>query len=152
MNGPPGNFNLEIYQGATYTQIFTWLSGVFRTGTAGATQQPVNLTGYIASMQIKAFALSTTVLYDASPNLTLGGASGTITLKIPATNTETFTWWSGVYDLTLTDVANNVTVLLSGTVTVTPGVTALLGIGAQIQTDAGNDLTTDGGNPINTSS
>lgn len=84
---------------------------------------PVNLTGYSAAMQIRAFPLSPTILYDASDDITLGGAAGTISLTITAATTEGFGWFSGVYDLLLTDPSGNVIRLLSGGVTVSPGVT-----------------------------
>ena len=67
------------------------------------------------------------LLYDASSNIILGGTAGTIELTIPATTTENFPiganpWFSGFYDLLLTDSVGNVTPLLRGTVTVTPAV------------------------------
>lgn len=119
-----GTYNLCIAQGATFTRIFTWLAGVCcGQSTAGAQPQPVDLTGYSAALQIRAFPLSPSVLYDASSNLVLGGVLGTITLTIPASSTEGFTWWNGVYDLLLTDSSGNATRLLQGSVTVSPGVT-----------------------------
>lgn len=119
-----GNYDLCIQQNATYTRIFTWTAGVC-CGAAGSQPQPVDLTGYSASLQIRPYALSNTILYDASSNITLGGVLGTITLVIPATATALFTWWAGVYDLLLTDASGNVTRLLSGNVSVCAGVTAL---------------------------
>jgi hypothetical protein len=118
----PGAYNLSIYQNATYAMTFIWYTGGCPCGTVGSTPSPVNITGYTATLQIRPYALSTTVLFDASSDITLGGAAGTIALLIPATSTATFTWWTGVYDLLLTDTSGNVTALLEGTVTVTPGV------------------------------
>ena len=115
------NYNICIALGATYQNTFLWTAGMCcNTGTVGASPQPVDLTGYTASMQIKPYPLSSTILYDASSDITLGGAAGTIALVIPASATAGFTWWSGVYDLLLTDPYGNVTRLLSGTVTVCP--------------------------------
>jgi len=74
-------------------------------------------------MQIRPFPQSSTLYYDASSDITLGGVAGTISLSIPAATTEGFTWFSGVYDLLLTDPSGNVTRLLSGNVTVSAGVT-----------------------------
>jgi hypothetical protein len=117
-------YDLCIQQGATFNQLFTWSTLPASGSAVGTDTTPVNLTGYSASLQIRPFPLSTTLLYDASANITLGGAAGTITLSIPAGTTEGFsTWWSGVYDLLLTDPSGNVTRLLAGTVTVSPGVT-----------------------------
>jgi hypothetical protein len=126
----PGSYNLTIYQGQTYTQIFVWTAGPGSAGAipnsippVGASPLPVDLTGYTATLQMRAYNLTTAPLYyDASSNITLGGVLGTIALIIPAANTETFTWWSGFYDLLLTDSSGNVTPLLNGTVTITPAV------------------------------
>lgn len=76
-------------------------------------------------MQIRAYNLAPTVLYDASSNIVLGGSAGTLLLTIPAANTETFTWWNGVYDLRLTSADGSYTVrLFQGKVQVSPGVSA----------------------------
>lgn len=114
-------FDLCIQQWATYLQAFTWLSPQV---VANGSQQvlPVDLTGYTATLEIRAFPLAPTILYDASSNITLGGATGIITINIPAATTATFTWWSGVYDLLLTNVAGTVTRFAQGNVTVSPGV------------------------------
>lgn len=150
MNCCGGSYNLNICQGATYTRVFIWLAGTC-CGAAGAGPQPVDLTGYTAYLQIRPFPLSTEVLYDASTDLTLGGVDGTITLVIPAADTEDFTWWAGVYSLLLMDSSGNVTQLLSGTVTVCPSVTQPTIGGTPISTDAGVLLQTDAGVQINTS-
>jgi hypothetical protein len=118
----PGTYNLAIYQYATYTMTFIWVAGTCGCGTVGATSGPADLTGYTATLQIRAYPLSATILYDASSNITLGTTDGTIALVIPATTTQTFTWWQGVYDLLLTSSSGVVTRLLQGSVTVTPGV------------------------------
>jgi hypothetical protein len=118
----PGAFNLCIYQNATYDLALTWLAGGCGCSTAGSSSTPVDLTGYTATLQIRAYATAPAILYDASSDITLGGTAGTITLAIPASATAGFTWWTGVYDLLLTDSSGNVTPLLAGTVTVTPGV------------------------------
>ena len=128
----PGSYNLNIYQGQTYTQIFVWTAG---PGTAGAFPNstppvgssilPVDLTGYTAIMQFRPYQLSTTLLYDASDDITLGGVLGTITLVISSFDTENFTWWNGFYDLFLIDSSGNATPLLNGTVTVTAAVSVV---------------------------
>jgi hypothetical protein len=118
-----GTYNFCINQYATYIKIFLWLAGGCGCQTVGATPQPVDLTGYTANLQIRPFNLSSTILYDASADLVLGGTSGTITLTIDATDTATFTWLTGVYDLIVTNSAGVVTRLLEGKVTVSPGVT-----------------------------
>jgi hypothetical protein len=116
-------YNLCINQGATFSRVFTWLGGrcsCVPVGSNGPT--PVDITGYTALMQIRAFPLSTDILYDCTPDLVLGGIAGTIALTIPATDTAGFTWWQGVYDLKMTSAGGQVTTLLAGMVTVSPGV------------------------------
>lgn len=120
----PNVYNLCIYQGGTFTRVFVWNAGTsVGYGPAGASPSPVDLTGYTATMQFRQ-AQSTTanLLYDASSNIVLGGTAGTITLTIPASSTELFTWWMGYYDLLLTDSSGNVTPLLTGQVNVQPAV------------------------------
>ena len=119
-----GTYNIVIEQNATLSLVFTWTAGPnVQIPPVGWGPQPVDLTGYTANLQIRQYALSPTIIYDASPNLVLGGITGTITLVIPATTTQTFTWWNGVYDLLMTDSSGNAYRLLQGTVTVSPGVT-----------------------------
>lgn len=115
------NYNFCVDQNATLSKVFTWL--MQQCNAVGAAPAPVDLTGWSAAMQIRPFPLSTTVLYDASSKITLGGKTGTISLNIPATDTAGFTWWTGVYDMLLIDPAGVVTRLLSGSVSVCPGVT-----------------------------
>jgi len=116
-------FNICILQGATYAKQFTWWGPVLVFGQVQ--QAPVNLTGYTGTLQIRPYALSTTVLYDASSNLVINGPAGQITLTIPGSVTEGFTWWNGVYDLLLTSADGSYsTRLFQGTVTVSPGVSA----------------------------
>lgn len=114
-------FDLCIQQWATYLQAFTWLSPQI-IANGGQQVLPVDLTGYMATLEIRAFPLAPTILYDASSNITLGGPTGIITINIPATTTATFTWGSGVYDLLLTNLAGTVTRFTQGNVTVSPGV------------------------------
>lgn len=114
-------FDLCIQQWATYLQAFTWLSPQ-PVANGGQQVLPVDLTGYTATLEIRPFPLATTILYDASSNITLGGPTGIITINIPAATTGGFTWWSGVYDLLLTDLAGTVTRFTQGDVTVSPGV------------------------------
>jgi hypothetical protein len=123
MSTGTGTYNFQINQFATFEKVFIWTAGMCGCGTVGASSGPVDLTGYTAALQIRPFSLSTTILYDASSNITLGGTAGTITLDIPATSTALFTWWNGVYDLLLTSSSGVATRLLMGSVTVTPGVT-----------------------------
>lgn len=122
----PGAYNICIYQGQTYTKTFVWSAGnCCCSGTVGAAPTPVDLTGYTAQLQIRPFAGSPTLYYDASSNITLGGTAGTILLSIPSANTQTFTWLNGVYDLFLMDSSGNETALLEGNVNVTLSVSVV---------------------------
>jgi len=123
MGNGTGSYNLCINQGATFSLVFTW--STINNTAVGAAQTPVDLTGYTATLQIKNYPLSATILYDASPNITLGGQAGTISLSIPETVTEGFTWWQGVYDLLMTSPGGIATRLLQGNVSVSPGVSEL---------------------------
>lgn len=113
-------YNLCIDQGATFTRIFVWFAPSCCPGTVGSTLRPVDITGYTARMQFRPYPLSTTVLYDASGDLVLGGVAGSVYLTIPAAVTAGFTWFTGVYDLLLTASNGYSTRLLSGQVNVSP--------------------------------
>ena len=113
----PGNYDLTIYQGATFSQTLTWKD---------ASDALVNLTGYTARMMAR------TSIDAASPFLTLttengcitlGGATGTIALSISATDTATISAQGGVYDLELVSGSGVVTRLLSGNVFINREVT-----------------------------
>lgn len=117
-------YNICLAQYASYNQTFIWTTGgCVPCGTVGATGVPVDLTGYTAMMQIRPWAGSPTLLYDASSDITLYGITGEFTINISAADTSTFTWPQAVYDLLMTDPYGNVTRLMSGTVTVSTGVT-----------------------------
>ena len=104
------DFNIE--QGATFSHRLEWKD---------SREQPIDLTGYTARMQVRAKKSSDTVLVElttANGRITLGGANGTIDLKIEATVTAGFNWTKGVYDLELESGAGFVTRLVEGNVTV----------------------------------
>ena len=117
-----GVYNLNVEQGSTYTRVFTWSTG---TSGCGGTMVPVDLMGYTAIMQIRSNVSSPTVLFEASTansKIVLGGDLGTITLTIPAADSASWTFLTGVYDLELT-AGTNVTRLLQGKVSVSREVT-----------------------------
>lgn len=80
--------------------------------------EPLDLTGYTAKSQIRRWYTSTTAAADF--DLTLSG--GSILLSLSANSTANLVYGRYVYDVTLTDVSNNVTRVVEGIVTVTPGV------------------------------
>lgn len=109
-------YNTYLPQGATWNRVLTW-----KTGTPAA---PVDLTGYTARMQLRrAVGYPVAVeLTTENGRITLGGATGTITLSIDAATTAALTPMAYAYDLELVSGAN-VYRLTEGTITVTPNIT-----------------------------
>lgn len=109
---------LKIDQGATFTKQVTW-----KTGTPAL---PVDLTGCSARMQARSDVKSSTTLLDlttANGGITLGGAAGTVTIRLTAAQTEAITWLSAVYDLEVVMADSSVRRLMYGSITVSPEVT-----------------------------
>ena len=109
-------YDILIEQGATFSQVVTYKE----SGVA------VNLTGYTARMQVRSTlesATSVVELTTANSRITLGGAAGTITLTISATDTAALTAGRGVYDLELVSGSGIVTRLLQGVCTISRNVT-----------------------------
>lgn len=115
---PAAKLKLIIDQGATFTKTVTW-----KTGKPAA---PVDLTGCSARMQIREKLESTAVLLELSTTdgrITLGGAAGTVNLRVEAVVTAAITWRTGVYDLEIEFADGTVRRLFSGPVAVSPEVT-----------------------------
>jgi hypothetical protein len=112
----PGTYNITLYQGATYQQQFTWKD---------QNNNPINLTGYTARMQIREShdAASPFVTLSTGSGITLGGVAGTITLTISDSQTSAMTQSSGVYDIELVSSLGTVTRLLEGNVIISREVT-----------------------------
>jgi hypothetical protein len=109
-------YDLLIEQGATFSQVITYKDN----GVA------VNLQGYTARMQVRSTLESATALIElttANGRIALGGAAGTITLSISATDTAALTAGRGVYDLELVSGSGIVTRLLQGVATISRNVT-----------------------------
>jgi hypothetical protein len=109
-------YDILIEQGATYSQVITYKEA----GVA------INLTGYTARMQVRATLESASTLVElttANSRIALGGAAGTITLTISATDTAALTSGRGVYDLELVSGSGIVTRLLQGVATISRNVT-----------------------------
>lgn len=107
------SYNIVCEQGATFNFIFTIKND----------ETPWNLTGYTATMTVKPFISSTTTIVSATTSnyITLGGATGQVTVTIPASVTTAFPSGSHDYDLTLNS-GGTVTRVLEGKFVVTPGV------------------------------
>lgn len=104
-------YDLTIRQGATFTQSLIWKD------SAGV---PVDLTGYIARMQIRQGICASDVIVELTTEngrITLGGDDGSIALEISADTTAEITEGCGVYDLELESSDGFVTALIAGAVT-----------------------------------
>ena len=115
----PGNFTMQMWQGATWHYDLTWATGDPST--------PVDLTNYEARMQVRAEVDSTETILDLTSLLggaiTLGGVAGTIDLDLSATETAAVTPGTHVYDLELESDTGVVTRLLQGSFVVSAEVT-----------------------------
>lgn len=111
-------YNIAMEQGATYEQDFIWTD---------TNDQPYNLTGYAARMQIRPTIDSNQVLdsYTTANGRITVSSNGTIKLLVPATVTAGYTNWPtlaagqsavAVYDLEL-ESGGVVTRLLKGKIT-----------------------------------
>ena len=112
-----GILNLTVEQGATFSRVITWRD---------ANEAAINLTGYTARMQARrSIGAGSTFINLTTENggITLGGAAGTITLTISATDTAALTEQSGHYDLEVVSAGGVVTRLLQGEITVSKEVT-----------------------------
>lgn len=117
MTTKPGQYDIAIYQGSTYSQQFTWKD---QNGAA------INLTGYSARMKVRPGVDSATVLLDlttANAKITLGGVAGTITVNLTDVETAALAAMLGVYDLELISGGGVVTRLLQGNLIVSNEVT-----------------------------
>jgi hypothetical protein len=110
-----GAYSFTIEQGATFDRTVTWRDS---TGTL------VNLTGYTAALVVK----DTTGTTVVTPTLTLGGAAGTIRVRLTATQTAALEATSGrphSYDLLMTAADGTTkTRLLQGSVGVAVAVSS----------------------------
>ena len=111
-----GYYNITAEQGATFNRVLTWRD------SASAL---INLTGYTARMQVRTdYASTSTILSLTTQNgqITLGGAAGTITLLVSATDMAALSSGSFVYDLEMINGAT-ITRLVQGTFVVNAEVT-----------------------------
>lgn len=95
MSVQPGRKNFTIWAGATFHKTLT----VKRSGILW------DLTGYTSNLIIRDTPLSPTIfatLTTASGGIILGGALGTLQIIISATDTASYTWINGAYDLLIT--------------------------------------------------
>lgn len=111
-------------KGTTISRSLTWKRDAADEGEE-PDYQPVDLTGYIARMEIKD-KYDGVLLYrmdSVSDTLVIDAPNGTISFEIPAETTEEWDWRNAVYDLELVDGSGRVTRLIQGTISLTPEVT-----------------------------
>ena len=113
-----GVYDIMCEQGATFRKTFTWLD---------ENEQPINLTGCSARMQVRSAYKSTSTWLSLTSGsgggLTLEALTGTITMVITATTSAALPINKGVYDLEVVQTNGEVTRLLQGSFIVSPEVT-----------------------------
>ncbi len=103
-----GKYTLRIDQGANLVKTFTWKD---------STGAPVDLTGYIAELQVrlkKDAASALVTMLSSNGTIVLGGVLGTIQLVQSAAQTALYTFTSALYELEMTASGGVVTKLLEG--------------------------------------
>lgn len=108
---------------AAYSEIVIEQNATFTTklNVEDAYNNPVNLSGYVASSQMRKSYYSSTY-YTLETEIT-GTSNGEITLSMTAANTANLPIGRMVYDLIIDDGNNNVTRVVEGIATILPSVT-----------------------------
>ena len=123
-----GIYNFTIEQGTTVVKQFTYKD---------SSGDPVDLSGYSASMQIRQTYTSSgyvssftgSAAASGSEGLSIitsgtGSTKGTVELRINASTTSAYTFTSAVYDLEITKTSDGtVSRLLQGSIVLSPEVT-----------------------------
>lgn len=111
-----GAYNITIEQGATYSQVFTWKID----------DNPVDITGYVVRMKLKATKKVSEIISLTSPSngITLNSpTTGQFTISMSATTTESLVDGKYLYDIELQSPGGVVTRLLRGEATIIFGIT-----------------------------
>ncbi|MDE1905081.1 MAG: hypothetical protein KGH75_01340 [Rhodospirillales bacterium] len=117
-------YDISTYNNQTFTTVVNWET--FSNGASGS-PIPVNLTGYQASMQIRPYAGSPTILFGVgsfpASGITLNTPStGAISININPSNYVSVGTGTFYYDLLMIDPNGNQFVLIEGTYVLNPGV------------------------------
>lgn len=84
-------FPINIEQGSDFQLVVSVVGG------------PSSLTGYTGAMQIRSSKSASPALYSVSPSaIAVDGTTRQVTITLPWTETVTFEWDGGLYDLVLT--------------------------------------------------
>ena len=111
--GYPAKYKIKTRQGQTYRRVFTWTID----------SEPVDLTGYIARMQVRRRPnAASPVILDVTDDITIDAEEGQLEVMIPASVLAAIPPDTYVYDLEL-DNAGTVTTLIAGSFQVDPEVT-----------------------------
>lgn len=98
----------------------------YTTGGVIEFNEPVDLAGFTARMQIRSKITDTEFLLELTSEnsgITINNTDKTISITISAANAAALTWTSGVYSLELISSTGVVSTLMTGTVTVKQEVT-----------------------------
>jgi hypothetical protein len=109
-------YPLELNQGEDVSIVFPVFDPV--------TNEPLIVDGWTAKSQVRSSQSSITVLYEwsaANNNITVAGTS--VTLRVLAADTQSWTWANGRYDIELIDPSGKVTRIVEGTVQVSLEIT-----------------------------
>jgi hypothetical protein len=112
----PGKYNFICPQGSTFSKQISYLIN----------SQPVDLTGYIARMQVreKYSSVNPTInLTMENGGISIGECQGAITLYVSASETENLVPKKYVYDLEIESAEGMVYRIIEGDFLVTPEVT-----------------------------
>ena len=116
----PQEIDFTIYQGASLKKEWELV--------AKGTEDPIDLTGYTARMQVRAKIKDTTPILDLTTEndgitITVGAEKTTLAIYANAATTAAITASKGIYDLELIDTSGDVYRLMSGSITVSKEVT-----------------------------
>lgn len=114
---PAGIYDMLCEQGATFQRQLVWQD---------ESEQPINLTGYTARMQVRTSIKSSelvTELTTGNSRIVLTPELGKIELVLTAAQTAALPAKQCVYDLELVSPSGVVTRLLQGTFLISPEVT-----------------------------
>lgn len=104
--------DLEIPAGSTVEFVVDVLGG------------PASLTGYTGRLAMRELRTDAETLAEIGPsNITVNPGTRQVTVRIPSSETATYDWVRGVYDLLLTGPSADAWRLVEGRVTVSAPVT-----------------------------
>lgn len=116
----PHKIDLTIYQGATFQRSWS----IVESGG----DEPIDLSGYTARMQIREKLKSETVVLELTTEngritIDVGEEATTLSLYIDPATTAGITVTKGVFDLELIDISDDVYRLMEGSVAISKEVT-----------------------------